>query len=100
MIVFSASVFFTVWSFLADLAYSLGALLVRQITCVPIKFAGASEKIASLGRLMPSNMQVVFWAWARLWPWSSKSQPTSKRRIASGAGVQVHDVNRIVNAFV
>jgi len=102
MIVFSASVFFTVWSFLADLAYSLGALLVRQITCVPIKFAGASEKIASLGRLMPSNMQVVFWAWARLWPWSSKSLPTSmfkprKRRIAAGTGVQVQDVNRLLN---
>lgn len=48
MIVFSASVFCTVWSFLADLAYSLCALLVRQITCVPIKFAGTSEKIDGL----------------------------------------------------
>lgn len=56
MIVFSSSVFSTVWSFLADLVYSLGALLVRQITGVPIKFAGASEKIDGLGRLMPSNI--------------------------------------------
>ena len=99
MIVLSASVFCTVWSFLADLAYSLGALLVRQITCVPIKFAGASEKIDGLGRLMPSNRQVLFWAWATSWPWFSKSRPTLKRRIAAGAGVQVQDVNCTVNEF-
>ena len=99
MIVFSASVFSTVWSFLAALAYSLGALLVRQITGVPIKFAGTSEKIDGLGRLMPSNMQVVFWAWATSWPWSSKSRLTSKRCIAANAGVQEQDVNRPVSEF-
>ena len=48
MIVFRASVFSTAWSFFAALAYSLGALLVRQITGVPIKFAGAGEKIDDL----------------------------------------------------
>ena len=48
---------------------------------------------------MPSNMQVVFWAWATSWPWSSKSRPTSKRRIAAGAVVQVQDVNRPVSEF-
>ena len=99
MIVLSASVFCTVWSFLADLAYSLGALLVRQITGVSIKFAGTSEKIDGLGRLVPSTTQVVFWAWATSWPWSSKSRPTSKRRIAAGAGFQVQDVNRPVSEF-
>jgi len=60
MIVFSASVFSTVWSFLADLAYSLGALLVQQIISVSIKFAWTSEKIDGLGRSMPNTMQVVF----------------------------------------
>lgn len=72
---------------------------MRQITGVPIKFAVTSEKIDGLGRLVPSNMQVVFWAWATLWPWFSKSRPTSKRRIAAGAGVQVQDVNCTVNEF-
>ena len=72
---------------------------MRQITGVPIKFAVTSEKIDGLGRLMPSNMQVVIWAWATSWPWSSKSRPTSKRRIAAGAGVQVQDVYRPVSEF-
>ena len=99
MIVFSASVFSTVWSFLAALAFSLGFLLVRQITGVPIKFAGTSEKIDGLGRLTPSVMRIVFWASATLWPWSSNSRPTPKPRIAAGAGVQLQDVNRPVSEF-
>lgn len=52
------------------------ALSVKQITGVPIKFAGISEKLMALKYLMQSALPAEFWAWAIFWLWLSRSPKT------------------------